>query len=140
MEVYIDCHLDWSVHTDAISSKLSREIGMLAKIRHYVETKQLRSIYFAIFSSIMTYGSIIWGQTANISVKRIQIIQNKAIRIINFSPFNSPTAILYRKSNILKFSDYVKLQNFLLVHDNLNKRSSLIFFVTDDGHNLQEKI
>ena len=73
----------------------------------------------------MTYGSIIWGQTANISIKRIQIIQNKAIRIINFSPYNSSTANLYRKSNILKFSDYVKLQNFLLVHDNLNNKNPL---------------
>ena len=120
--VYIDCHLNWYVPTDVLSSKLSRAVGMLSKIRHYVPRNTLHSIYYAIFSSILNYGSIIWGQTSNNSIKRIETIQNKAIRIINFASYNSSTNHLYKESKILKFTDYIKLQNFLLVHDNINKK------------------
>ena len=95
---------------------------MLSKIRHYVPRKTLHSIYFAIFSSILNYGAIIWGQTSNNSIKRIETLQNKAIRTINFAPYNSPTNHLYKESKILKFTDYIKLQNFLLVHDNIHKK------------------
>ena len=84
--LYIDCHLDWSVHTEVISSKSLRTVGLLSKIRHYVNTTVLRSIYFAIFSSVLNHGSIIWGQRSTSSIKRLESIQNKAIRIINFAP------------------------------------------------------
>ena len=119
--IYIDSHLDWSVHIDTIASKLSRTVGMLAKIRHYVNKDVLRTIYFAIFSSVLNYGSIIWGQRSTSSLKMLETIQDKAIRIINFAPFNSKTDHLYKNSKILKFTDYIKLQNFLLVHDVINK-------------------
>ena len=47
--VLIDSHLTFSHHVNSISTKLSRAIGLLTKIRHYVMTATLRSIYFAIF-------------------------------------------------------------------------------------------
>ena len=118
--LYIDCHLDWSIHVNVLSSKLSRATGMLSKVRHYIEPKTILSIYYAIFSSIMNYGSIIWGQNSNTHIKRIETIQNKAIRIINFKPYNTPSNHLYKESKILKFTDGIKLKNFLLVVDNVN--------------------
>ena len=42
------------------------------------------------------------------------------MRIINFAPPNAPTNKLYQDSKILKFADYVKLKNFLLVHGSLH--------------------
>merc|ERR1711890_185260 len=67
--VIIDCHLNWKSQELAVSSKLSRALGMLSKIRHYVKHETLLMIYYGIFSSILTYGSIIWGQTNSV-VKR----------------------------------------------------------------------
>ena len=92
---------------------------MLAKIRHFVPKNTLLNIYHGIFSSILTYGSQIWGQFTNKHICRIQRIQNKAIRIINFANYRDPVSPLYNKSNILKFSDNIKLQNFFYVHDSL---------------------
>ena len=60
--VLIDSLTNFSFHINSISTKLSRSIGMITKIRHYVTKDTLRSIYFGIFSSILTYGSQIWGQ------------------------------------------------------------------------------
>ena len=56
----IDSHLTWNYHTDMLAAKLSRNIEMLTKIRHYVTNDTLRTIYFRIFSSIMMYGSQVW--------------------------------------------------------------------------------
>ena len=71
----------------------------------------------------MTYASQIWGQFSNNHVKRIQKIQNRALRIINFSNFDASSTPLYYKSDILKFSDHVRLQNFLHVHRDLKENS-----------------
>ena len=120
--VVLDPHLNWSYHTDGLATKLTRAAGMLAKIRHYVPVNTLRSIYFGIFSSLLTYGSQIWGQFQNQHVTRLEKIQNKAIRIINFSKYNDPVDPIYHKLKILKLSDQVKLQNFLYVHNSLNNK------------------
>ena len=120
--LYIDNNLDWSFHTSILSSKLSRAAGMLSKIRYYVNKHTLRSIYFAIFSSLLMYASTIWGQKSSKHIKRIETIQNQAIKIINFAPKSNSSNELYFESNILKFTDYVKLNNFLLVHDSLHNK------------------
>ena len=118
----IDSHLNWGYHTKSLATKLTRAVGMLAKLRHFVSKSTLRNIYFGIFSSLLTYGSQIWGQYVNRNVKRIIKIQNKALKIINFANYCAPTSILYKDSNILKFSDHVTLHNFLYVHDITTRR------------------
>ena len=43
-------------------------------------------------------------------------LQNRALRIINFEGFRASTDALYKKSEILKFADIIKLSNFLFSH------------------------
>ena len=102
--ILIDSHLKWNYQTDTLASKLSRTIGMLTKIRHYVNKNTLRSIYYGIFSSILTYGCQIWGQIQNKYVNRVIKLQDKAIRIINFAHFNASTKRLHYNSKNLKFT------------------------------------
>ena len=118
--VLIDPHLNWSFHINILSTKLSRATGMLAKIRHYVSDVTLRSIYFGIFSSLLTYGAPVWGQIRNKHFYRLERIQNKAIRLINFAKYRASANPLYKCSNILKLADNVKLENFLYVLDDIN--------------------
>ena len=79
--VLIDCHIKWNFHIVELKTKLSRAVGMLSKIRHYVRLETLINIYYGIFSSLMRYGSQIWGQH-NSAVKKIQIAQSKALWIL----------------------------------------------------------
>ena len=121
--MYIDSNLNWNFNTNVLASKLSRSIGMLSKIRHYVSAETLRSIYFAIFSSHLSYGSIIWAQNlSNHNVKRIMRLQNRAVRIINFANYRDHADPIFKNLSILKIIDNVELQNMLLAYDSLNYR------------------
>ena len=79
--ILIDSFLNWNFHIDELSTKLSSAVGMLAKIRHYINMKTLSMVYHGIFSSLLLYGSQIWGQ-----ISKMEKLQNKALRIINFKP------------------------------------------------------
>ena len=116
--VYLDCHLNWNTHRTELSTKLSRGIGMLSKIRYYVDKDTLRMVYHGIFSSLLIYGSQIWGQH-NAITKKLQILQNKALRIMNFQPPRTSATPLFKMSNILKINDHINLQNFLLAYNSL---------------------
>ena len=108
--ILMNSQLNFSYHINSISNKLGRAIGMLSKICHYVTKDTLHSIYFGIFSSVFIYGWQIWGLRSNHFI-RLERLQNKAIKIINFANFYDP---------ILPLSDNIKLLNFLYVLDDIN--------------------
>ena len=65
LDIIIDCHLNWHYHLNELSTRLSRAVGMLAKIRYFVNLKTITMIYHGIFSSILLYGSQIWVKVIN---------------------------------------------------------------------------
>ena len=102
--ILIDSFLNWNFHIDELSPKLSRAVWMLAKIRHYINVETLSMVYHWIVSSLLLYGSQIWGQS-NQSVSKMEKLQNKALRIINFKPLRYSVNSLYNKCEILKFAN-----------------------------------
>ena len=70
--IYIDNHLNWNTHLAELKPKLSRAVGMLSKLRYFVDKETLRMVYYGIFSSIFSYGSQIWGQHNSVS-KKLQV-------------------------------------------------------------------
>ena len=117
--IYLDSTLSGKHHCEILAGKLKRANGMLSKVRHYVPTEELKSIYYAIFSSHMVYGCQIWVQHGQ-HLEKISKLQNRALRIVNFKDFNDNANPLYTKNNILKLQDLIRLQNCLFVHDYLN--------------------
>ena len=53
--VLIDEHLLWKPYTDKLIKKLIKFNNILSKIRHYVDNNTIRSLYFALFSSHISY-------------------------------------------------------------------------------------
>ena len=70
--------------SNKFQKKISRGIGVLRKIRHFVDTKTLVQLYHAIILPFFSYGCIVWGNTYDHNIKPLQIIQRKAIRLLTF--------------------------------------------------------
>ena len=102
LDVKIDANLTWQHHLNELSIKLNRANALLFKMRKYVSLKILRSIYFAIFNSYLSYCCLVWAQSYS-TIQRILILQKKAVRIINIQPRNFYTSPLFKQNSILKF-------------------------------------
>ena len=74
--VKIDINLTWQHHVNDLSIKLNRANALLFKMRKYVSPKTLRSIYFAIFDSYLSYCCLVWAQNFG-TIQRIVILQKK---------------------------------------------------------------
>ena len=102
--------------------------------------KILRSIYFAIFDSYLSYCCLAWAQNCS-TTQQIVILQKKAIRIINFQPRNSHTSHLFKQSSILKFQDKIYLENISFISKSLNNLSPSVFNTwfrfSSDQHNYE---
>ena len=62
---------------------------------------------------------------------------------MNFVARNTQTNILYKNSKILKFTDQIKVKNFLLVHDSINGQLPYslrdTFTLTKNNHTIQTR-
>ena len=118
--VLLDQHLSWEPQIEKINAQLHRANSLLAKARHYLPSPLLIQLYYGQFFSKMTYGCQVWGQSINESSKTY-ILQKKAMRIISFSKFQATSNPLFKKFEIIKLPDIIKLSNMTFVHNVLNK-------------------
>ena len=124
--IKIDRFLYWHDQVNSIAVKLNRANALLLKIINYVNTKTLRNIYFAISDFHLSYSWIVWAQNIN-RVRRLIILQNKALRVINFRDQLFHSSPLFSSNNILKFGDKITLENILFVSKSINTQVSSIF-------------
>ena len=59
--MYFDKRLSWNKHIQYTNSKISRGLGILRKIRNYVQEKTLKNIFNSFIKPYVDYGTLIWG-------------------------------------------------------------------------------
>ena len=74
LDAKIDANLSWQCQVTGFSIKLNTANALLFKIRKYVSPKILRSIYFGIFESHLSYCSLTWAQNFR-TIQRIVTLQ-----------------------------------------------------------------
>ena len=72
--VKIDTNLNLQYYVHDLSIKLNRGNALLFETRKYGSLKILRSIYFAIFESYLSYCCLVWDQNRS-TIQRVVILQ-----------------------------------------------------------------
>ena len=72
--VKIDTNLSCQYHVNDLSIKLNRGNALNFKMKKYVSLKILRSIYFAIFDSYLSYCCLVWTQNCS-TIQQIIILE-----------------------------------------------------------------
>ena len=125
--IIIDSNLNWKEHVHELCKKISRGIGILSKLRHFVSKRILIQIYYSLIYPYLTYCVKIWGNTYWSNIKPLYIMQKKAIRIINFLTYQEHTSSYFKKDNFLKLADIVKLYTALFMYQFYRDRLPVAF-------------
>lgn len=80
--VLMDEHLNWHEHISYISSKISKKLGVMKRVRPYLTLEISKLLYNAIVLPHFTYCDIIWGSCDSGHIEKLQLLQNKGARII----------------------------------------------------------
>lgn len=98
--VHIDDILKWDVHITATVKRLRRTYYLFYRLRRILSLQTLRSIYYALTQSIITYGILMWGGSYNKYINKVSVAQRSIIKIIYFKDRLYPTDLLYNESKI----------------------------------------
>ena len=80
--VLIDENLTWSNHINAITKNISSGIGSIKRISHCVPPATLHTIHRGLVQSHFDYCSVVWGNCAKTLSDKLQILQNRAVRVL----------------------------------------------------------
>ena len=132
----INENLSWKPHTDMIANKISKYIGVLNRLKRYLPSYILKTIYISLIQSNLIYCILAWGFNCG----RLKKLQKKAIRIICNGKYLQHTTPLLKKLEILKLEDMFVLSMlkwyFKYVHEQLPKY--FLKFIIDIQHQTHE--
>ena len=82
--VAIDNKLNWKSHIEYINHKVNIGIGIVKKLRYYVQEETLINHYRALIKPHIDYGILAWSSANRTNLKTIERTMNKAIRLMGF--------------------------------------------------------
>ena len=67
--VFVDEQANWNTHIACVSTKISRGLGALARVRHILPRKSMLMLYYTLIYPHLSYCCIVWGCAADTNLK-----------------------------------------------------------------------
>ena len=123
--VYIDQNLNWEPEIQHINNKLGKNIGIINKLRYYVDLHTLRQMYFSFIYPYLTYGITSWGSACKTRLHKIKTKQNKCVRSMFFA-YSRDNAMQYLNLlGILTLENIYKFKMALFTHKIINNVANI---------------
>lgn len=115
--VIIDESLSFKDHIASVNSKLSRNIGIMRKLRYLFPCEILRMLYFSMVHPYLIYCCMVWSKTFVTHLHPLCVTQNMAIRVLYGNQIDLSVSVrhLYREYKILPLAGICVFYNALFM-------------------------
>ena len=69
--VHIDQKLDWKIHLNITYNKISRNVGVLSRLKNMLPSPILKTLDNTLILPYLSYGVVAWGDTCKKEIKRM---------------------------------------------------------------------
>ena len=120
-------------HIEVIENKLSRSLAILFELKPVLPQNALPKLFYAMVHPYLLYGLVAWGLTFSSYIEKLNILQNKAVKLIGGRNYPDRATPFYSKLTFKNFPTYtrinLKIAKFvhIFMHNNLPKSFSNIF-------------
>ena len=107
--VTLDSNLTWTPHVDKLYSKASSRIGVLRRIRPFLDISTAKLVYSTTILPILDYCDVVWDNCNVTSSQKLQRLQNRSARIIMGTHVMTSSEVLLKQLNWDKLEERRKL-------------------------------
>ena len=125
--ILIDDKLTFKSHIHHLESKLSRSVGIIARLKYFLPSSALINLYFALIHSHLLYGLPVRASTCKTYLTKIRVLQNKAISIIFEIPHKERVSPYYYKLQKLKLDDLYQFELVKIMHQYTHNKLTIRF-------------
>jgi len=127
--IIIDRKLNFNNHVEYILSRCNKRINLmksLASVKHGVKAKILKTYYVQAVRSIIDYAAPALLLASKTTLKKIEIMQNKALRLITGAPNWTKTLNLQKETEILSIENRIKQINSNIIIKTVRNNASTL--------------
>jgi hypothetical protein len=99
--VHLDEYLSFNAHISQLCAKISKSLFCLNRLKNFITTDALRTLYSAMIHSNIVYCINVYGCANSSTLKPLAIKQKQAIRTISNAGYRDHTAPLFVRHKIL---------------------------------------
>lgn len=114
--IILDKYLNFKAHIDHLTSRVRKLIHFFKTLRHITNPHIIRTVYYAMCQSIISYCITIWGGACKTYIKPLEIAQRAILKVATFRPFLFPTFQLYQLCKVLSVRQLFILNTTLIQH------------------------
>ena len=118
----VDNSLDWNEQIRAISSKVSKALGLLKHAKNFLPESSLISLYLSIVEPHLHYCCSVWGCSGSNTLLQLQKLQNRAVRMLTNSAFDASSGLIIRNLGWMTIADLISFDSNQLVFKSLNNQ------------------
>jgi hypothetical protein len=118
--IWFDQRMNGEVHIDKLKKKLSGGVAALIKTRFLLNSKTLRLVYHAFFTSHLVYGVEFYGLNYKNKLDPLLKLQKRALRIVLGIGFRDTLSVHWREITILPVPLLVKYIICLFIFKSIN--------------------
>ena len=136
--ITLDEFLNWNEHVASTIKSLNSLFSVFYNIRRYLTIEHKRVIYYAMIYSRIKYGICAYGFAKKENMDKVQILQNKLLKVILEKDRRTPTNELHNTLDILQVKDIFlqEISTFVCnyLHGNLPEGFSEYFLIMNHPH------
>jgi hypothetical protein len=126
--VYLEEYLSFNAHVTQLCAKISKSLFCLNRLKNFVTSEALRTLYFAMIHSNIAYCINVYGCANNSTLKPLILKQKQAIRVVSNVGYRDHTAPLFVKHKILPVNELIYFCKVKFMHNYMFGRLSPSFF------------
>lgn len=98
--VIVDKHLKWDIHSNNVVRRLRGLLPRFREMKQYLDFGRLKTLYYSLVQSHLTYGIIAWGGAYKNSLRNLEVIQKYFLKLLLNKPKTHPTDQVYREADV----------------------------------------
>ena len=95
--------------------KVSKTIGIIAKLRHFVPLHVLLTLYCSLILPYISYGTCAWGHAAEMHLHKLLVLQDRALRLMFWTKKSCSSVVFRNKTVAISFLLFEQIS--LLMYD-----------------------
>ena len=131
--IKLDEQLSMETHANSVIQKVSNKIYQLTRIRSFISKRAATLIYKNMILPIPEYGDIFLHSATHKTRKKLQTLQNKALRCALEKEKLTRSDVMHKEANILKLKDRRHV-HILFTHVSVNTNATFSVMEGPQNH------
>lgn len=120
--ITIDCLLKWDTHINNVIKKIRSLLPKFKYLRGFLDTIELKTVYYALVESQLKYGIIAWGGAYNTHIKNLENVQKWILKIIYRKNRNYSSEALFQLAKVANIRQLFAIALIIEQKNNKNKQ------------------